>query len=254
MDNLLKRYQQYQESWASWYRYKLGVQIMVTQHQLGDDPLDVLDAASGNGLVSEYLLEHGHKLTLYDISHDMIEEARSRLAEPHQGRVAFFEVNLNEDLPDPGKQFDLVVMHHIIEYLDDPRETFRKLGAQTKPAGEMSLITLNPVSEVLRRIHFDASPQKAYENLSDLSYDARWFGEARMFTDTELSAMLNEAGWDVIDQRGMRIFSDYIDESLSDDEEYRAAMVRLELETSMQEPYRSIGRYRQWKCRRRPVE
>jgi hypothetical protein len=75
-----------------------------------------------------------------------------------------------------------------------------------------------------------------------------------MFTDTELSAMLNEAGWDVIDQRGMRIFSDYIDESLSDDEEYRAAMVRLELETSMQEPYRSIGRYRQWKCRRRPVE
>jgi hypothetical protein len=52
----------------------------------------------------------------------------------------------------------------------------------------------------------------------------------------------------------MRIFSDYTDESLSDEPEYRAAMMRLELETAHQEPYRSIGRYRQWHCRRKSQE
>jgi hypothetical protein len=49
----------------------------------------------------------------------------------------------------------------------------------------------------------------------------------------------------------MRIFSDYVDEKLSDEVAYREAMVRLEIETSSQEPYRSIGRYRQWQCRRK---
>jgi 2-polyprenyl-3-methyl-5-hydroxy-6-metoxy-1,4-benzoquinol methylase len=251
MENLLQRYQKYQESWASWYRYTLGTHIMMAQHQLDGDSVDILDAASGNGLMSEFLLERGHTVTLYDIAHEMIEEAQSRLAEPYKERVSFYEVNLNKALPDLGKQFDLVLMHHIIEYLDDPCETFRRLGVQATAVCEMSLITLNPVSEVLRRIHFDKSPQKAYANLTDLSYDARWFGKAQMYNDEELMAMLDDSGWDVIDKRGMRIFSDYTNESLSDDPNFRSAMIRLEMETSTQEPYHSIGRYRQWKCRRK---
>ena len=249
MGRLLRRYQQYQESLASWYRYELGFQTLMAQYPVDASPRTVLDAASGNGLVSELLLEHGHSVTLFDISVDMLEEAKSRLAEPYEGRVEFVEGDLNQPVPDLGKQFDLVVMHHIIEYLDDPRQAFRNLGMQTKPNGELSLITLNPISEVLRRIHFDNSPELAYQKLTDLSYDARWFGNAMMVSDEDLTAMLNESGWDVTDRRGMRIFPDYVDESLGEDEDHRAAMIRLELEVSAQQPYRSIGRYRQWQCR-----
>ncbi len=249
MDETLQQYLKYQKSWASWYRYQLAFLLMDEQHDVSDRELRVLDAAAGNGLVSERFLEQGHQVTLYDGSQAMIADAKNRLIERYGARAAFHVGVLNSDFPDWEKGFDLVIMHHIIEYLPDPTSVFKRLTAQVMLGAEMSLITINPVSEVLRRIHFDRSPQIASAKLFDLSYDARWFGDAQLYTDDELNTMLADAGWEVFDRRGMRIFSDYTDKKLSDDDAYRQEMVRLEVATSAKYPYRDIGRYRQWACR-----
>jgi S-adenosylmethionine-dependent methyltransferase len=182
----------------------------------------------------------------------MIEDARARLSDRFGDRVTFHVGNAEDTLPDWMTGFDLVLMHHVIEYLPKPVTILRQLAERVKRGGELSLITLNPVSEVLRRIHFDASPQLAYERLTSCCYDAQWFGDARLYTDDELAAMLSDAGWHTFDQRGMRIFFDYTDETLSDDENYRQAMLKLEMTVSGERPYRDISRYRQWACELQP--
>jgi S-adenosylmethionine-dependent methyltransferase len=247
----LGSFQNYQQSWASWYRYTLAMSLMEIQHDLSSRTLRILDAASGNGLISEALLKQGHSVVLFDISPDMIDAAKSSLANTYENKVSFYIGSLNDDFPQWEANFDLVIMHHIIEYLPDITPVFRKLAQQVKPGGMMSLITLNPVSEVLRRIHFDSSPAAALEKLNNLAYDARWFGDAQMYSDEELVTSLNEAEWDVVDRRGMRIFSDYIKDSYNDEPSFPQTMVELELKISGMMPYRDIGRYRQWACVRK---
>ncbi len=251
MASQLSSFQTYQDSWASWYRYQLATLLMEDQHQLSSRPLRVLDAAGGNGMITEHLLKQGHSVVLFDISPDMIGDAKARLADAYGDRVKFYVGSLTDDFPRWEADFDLVIMHHIIEYLPDITAVFRKLAAQVKSNGSMSLITINPVSEVLRRIHFDKSPQKALEKLNELSYDARWFGNAQMYTDDELATALQTAGWDIEDRRGMRLFPDYVDDKLNNDEAYRQAMIELELNVAGSTPYRDMGRYRQWACRRK---
>ncbi|MBC7811829.1 MAG: methyltransferase domain-containing protein [Burkholderiales bacterium] len=251
MNLQLGSFQKYQESWASWYRYVLAMSLMEVQHNLSSRKLRILDAASGNGVIAEPLLKQGHSVVLFDISPDMIDAAKDSLADTYKDTVSFYVGSLNDDLPRWEADFDLVIMHHIIEYLPDITPVFRRLAHQVKPGSSMSLITLNPVSEVLRRIHFDNSPVDALDKLNDLAYDARWFGNAQMYSDEQLTMSLNEAGWDVVDRRGMRIFSDYIKDSRSEETSFPETMLELELKVAGMMPYRDIGRYRQWACTRR---
>ena len=43
--------------------------------------IDVLDAGCGNGFYSEYMLNAGARVTTYDLSANMVEQARARLGE-----------------------------------------------------------------------------------------------------------------------------------------------------------------------------
>ena len=62
----------YQQSTASYLRYELAQSNLLLLHRL-DRPLRILDGASGNGLISAFLLERGHHVTMLDSNPDMLK-------------------------------------------------------------------------------------------------------------------------------------------------------------------------------------
>ena len=236
----------YQQSAAGRLRYELAQQNLAKLHDLSR-PLQVLDAAGGNGVNTEFLLRQGHTVTLLDSDPEMLQQANQWLAELNLlERCQLVEGTL-EGITDllPAEQFDLILCHHVLEYTDDSLHILKALQIVAAPTGELSLITLNPVSEVIRAIVFRRDPALARSKLTDLSYDARWFGQATLYPLEQITAWAEQSGWSLQDFRAIRVLADYIPEAELTEAGERA-LVHLENELAGLEPYRRFGRYLQF--------
>jgi len=236
----------YQQSAAGRLRYELAQHNLENLHDLSR-PLRALDAAGGNGTNTEFLLRQGHTVTLLDSDPEMLQQAHQRLAELNLlERCQLMEGTL-EGITEllPAGQFDLILCHHVLEYTDDSLPILKALQELAAPAGELSLITLNPVIEVIRAIVFRRDPALARSKLTDLSYDARWFGQATLYPLEQIMAWAEQSGWSLRDFRAIRVLADYIpEEELTKDREQE--LIRLEKELAGLEPYRRFGRYIQF--------
>ena len=236
----------YQRSAAGRLRYELAQQNLKELHDLSR-PLQVLDAAGGNGMNTEYLLRQGHTVTLFDSDPEMLQQAHRRLA----GLDLLERCQLVEGTLEGitelllAEQFDLILCHHVLEYTEDSLLILKALQEVAAPAGELSLITLNPVSEVIRAIIFRQDPALARSKLTDLSYDAKWFGQATLYPLEQITAWAEQSGWWLRDFRAIRVLADYIpEEELTEAREQE--VIRLEKELAGLEPYRRFGRYIQF--------
>ncbi|HID63929.1 MAG TPA: methyltransferase domain-containing protein [Anaerolineae bacterium] len=236
----------YQQSAAGRLRYELAQHNLENLHDLSH-PLQALDAAGGNGMNTEFLLRQGHTVTLLDSDPEMLQQAHRRLAELNLLERCQLVKGTLEGITEllPAGQFDLILCHHVLEYTDDGLSILKALQKVAAPAGELSLITLNPVSEVIRAIVFRRDPALARSKLTDLSYDARWFGQATLYPLEQITAWAGQSGWSLRDFRAIRVLADYIpEEELTRDRE--RDLIRLEKELAGLEPYRRFGRYIQF--------
>lgn len=234
----------YQRSVAGRLRYVLARQNIQKMHSFGRS-LNVLDAAGGNGVNAEHYLRQGHSVTLFDSDPAMLEQARSRLGDLLE-RCRIVEGSL-ERIVDllPARQFDLILCHHVLEYLEDGLRVLKALRKLASPAGELSVITLNPVSEVIRAVVFRQDPALAHSKLTDFNYDARWFGQANLYSLEQVIAGAEDAGWRLRDFRAIRVVADYLPEQEVTGDRERE-LFSLEEKLAGLEPYRRIGRYAQF--------
>ena len=239
-------YKEYQKTPSSRLRNRLAIEGISRLHGIRPG-LKVLDAAGGNGLISEHYLKNGQDVTLLDINPAMVEEARERLSAA--GLMSRCELVIGglDAAPDllPSSYYDLVLLHHVIEYLEDVPRVLAGLRRLVRSEAELSLITLNPVSEVIRAILFQRDAVGARVKLTDRRYDARWFGKARLYEREQLLTWAADAGWRLKDFRGVRILSDYIPDEIIDSA-LEADLVNLEIELGGRDPYRLFGRYLQF--------
>jgi S-adenosylmethionine-dependent methyltransferase len=246
VETTAEMFARYQQSTASRLRYELAQHNLEELHDLSR-PLRVLDAAAGNGMNTEFLSRQGHTVTLLDSDPEMLQQARHRLTELNLiERCQLVEGTLERTAELlPAKQFDLILCHHALEYTDASLHIFKGFQQVAAPAGELSLITLNPVSEVLRAIVFHRDPALARSKLTDLSYDAKWFGQATLYPLEQITDWAEQSGWSLRDFRAIRVLADYIpEEELTEVRERE--LTRLEKELASLEPYRRFGRYMQF--------
>jgi demethylmenaquinone methyltransferase / 2-methoxy-6-polyprenyl-1,4-benzoquinol methylase len=110
---------------------------------LGQDPLwrrflvtrlpphgQVLDVATGTGLVAAELLERGYQVTGLDQSPEMLEVARRRFG----GRVQLVEASATA-LPFTDASFDHLTFTYLLRYVDDPPATLAELARVVRPGG-----------------------------------------------------------------------------------------------------------------------
>ena len=248
-ESTAQRFARYQDSLASRLRYEQAQRNLAELHDLRR-PRRVLDAAGGNGLNTEFLLRQGHAVTLLDADPEMLRQARERFGGAGLlGRCEFQEGTL-EGMAGilPQGRFDLILCHHAIEYSKSPRQIFAAFRELASAGGEVSLITLNPVSEVIRAAVFRRDAALAREKLGDLRYDARWFGQAMLYPFEQIRAWAEEASLKLADFRALRVLADYIPEEQAAGQ--ADAVLALEHDLAAREPYRRFGRYLQFCLKR----
>jgi S-adenosylmethionine-dependent methyltransferase len=236
----------YQKSVTGRMRYVLAQQNILRLHSL-DRPWKVLDAAGGNGINTQWLARQGHSVTLLDSDPAMLRQAEQELEKVgllHQCQLVEGTLEKAPDLV-PARDFDLVLCHHVIEYLQNPNDLFTAMHRVSREGGELSLITLNPVSETIRAMVFRRDPKLARSKLVEQGFDAKWFGKATLYSYEQILGWGEQAGWQAIDFRAIRVLADYIPDDQYDEARERET-IALEEELSGLEPYRRIGRYLQF--------
>lgn len=100
---------------------------------------DVLDIASGDGVLAELLAPHARSVVCVDSGERVVEAARARLrpfrnVEVIQGDMHALELG--------RRRFDLVLLMHALTYTDRPAQVFAEAARVLKPGGRLLAATL----------------------------------------------------------------------------------------------------------------
>jgi ubiquinone/menaquinone biosynthesis C-methylase UbiE len=143
---------------------------------LGRRPVhNLLDLGTGTGRMLQLLAPRAGRAVGLDASHAMLSVARANLE-----RAGLTGVELRQgDIyapPLPRAGFDLVVIHQVLHYLDDPARAVREAAQLVAPGGRLLIVDFAPhaleflrESQAHRRLGFDREQVVSW--LSDASLD-----------------------------------------------------------------------------------
>ncbi len=103
--------------------------------RLPRDGGQVLDVATGTGLVAQALLARGFRVTGLDQSPEMLVRARERFGD----RVELVEGSADE-LPFDDASFDHLTFTYLLRYVDDPAATLAELARVVRPGGTIAML------------------------------------------------------------------------------------------------------------------
>ena len=150
---------------------------------VGDAPARaLLDLGTGTGRMLELLAPKADRAVGIDSSHPMLNLARLRVE-----RAGLRNVQLRQGdiyaLPVERDGYDLVVVHQVLHYLDEPARALREAARVLKPGGRLLIVDFAPhAEESLRTAH-------AHRRLG--------------FARADIDGFLREAGLDVLPGRDL---------------------------------------------------
>jgi ubiquinone/menaquinone biosynthesis C-methylase UbiE/DNA-binding transcriptional ArsR family regulator len=111
---------------------------------VGDRPLGrVLDVGTGTGRMLQLLADRADRAVGLDTSHSMLSVARANL---ERAGVANWELRQGDVHSPPldGASFDLVVIHQVLHYLDDPPRAISEAARLVAPGGRLLVVDFAP--------------------------------------------------------------------------------------------------------------
>ena len=210
-------------------------------------PLDILDAGCGSAYFSAAVACPEHCYDLCDISSAMLGQARQRFKTLPHIQAEFHQFPLQQIGVQLDKQYDLVLMHAVIEWLAKPREGLASIVSSVRPGGYLSFLFYNRHSLVYRHLIMGN-----YRRLNDR--DVKGFGG----TLTPISPLdpylveqwVEEEGLDIVCKTGIRTFFDYQTRDVKQGRSFEDTF-EMEHRYARQQPYMYLGRYIHFLCRKR---
>ncbi len=170
----------------------------------GNRPLQILDAGGGMGQISRWLAAMGHKITLCDISAAMLQIAdeENRKAGLHE-HIRLVHAPLQE-MPAilPGHQFDLILLHGVIEWMQIPSEALQLLTPLLKHGGLCSLLYFNRNKLVLQW-GINGQLEKA---ISGKPLNPRTLTPSNPLSESDILPTFATCGLKIVSKAGIRIF------------------------------------------------
>ncbi len=149
-------------------------------------PGSMLDLGTGTGRMLERIAPKFGRAVGVDANHAMLAVARANLEAAGLARVELRQGDIYA-LPFPRGSFDLVVIHQVLHFLDDPGRAVREAAAMLAPGGRLIVVDFAPHEmEFLRTEH-------AHRRLGfSRAQIAGWFAESGLACD--LSEEITLAG------------------------------------------------------------
>lgn len=199
---------------------------------LGSGPANVLDVAGGNGVEAVRLAALGHEVTVLDPAGAMLSTAietaevldvADRMHVVQAGALDAIELF-------GAHEFDVVLCHNLLHFVDDPREVLTAVIAPLRPGGILSVLGPNSDFDPMHAVVRELDPDQAVRSLAS---------EAPV---GEIVAMLAELGVEEVVRYGVRCVSDLLPD-VGDDPEFLADLERLELAMADRMPQLLTARF-----------
>jgi len=147
--------------------WEVTARTLVQLLELGD----VLDVASGDGVLAELLAPRARSIHCLDISQRVVDAGKERLR--NYTNVSFAAGDMHE-LPVADASFDTVLLTHALTYTRQPQTVFNEVNRVLRPGGQLLAATLQ------KHLHENAVVAYNHLNLG--------------FTDTQLRKFCIKAG------------------------------------------------------------
>lgn len=103
----------------------------------------VLDVGTGTGRMMQLLADRAERTVGLDSSHSMLSVARANLERAGVRNWELRQGDVHSPPLDPGS-FDLVVIHQVLHYLDDPGRAVAEAGRLVAPGGRLLVVDFAP--------------------------------------------------------------------------------------------------------------
>lgn len=100
---------------------------------------DVLDVASGDGVLAELLAPRARRIHCLDISQRVVDAGKERLR--NYPNVSFAKGDMH-DLPVADNSFDTLLLMHALTYTNEPQKVFNEASRVLRPGGRLLAATL----------------------------------------------------------------------------------------------------------------
>jgi SAM-dependent methyltransferase len=209
-------------------------------------PLHALDVGGGTGVVAIRLAQLGVDVTLLDSSQQMLEFAERGVREARVADRVRLKHGAATQLANffAGESFDAILYHNILEYVDDPSDALRAATELLRDSSSIvSVLVRQQAGEVLKAAIKDGDLGAAERNLTaEWAHESLYGGRVRLFSTESLQAMLNAASLAIIAERGVRVISDYLLQSVSRTAEYDR-IFELERNLGRRPEFAAVARY-----------
>jgi len=204
--------------------------------QLGT--MRVLDAGGGLGQMSHWFLSQGASVDYFDIASTMVETVAANFAPAiAQGQLTVAEHSITEAVYSPV--YDLVNVHAVLEWLDDPYDSLKSVLQWVKPGGYVGLMVYNKHLLMLRHL-MRGTLSRAMSG--DIGGDRTGLTPISPLDPSEVRHLLTAAGFELVCQAGVRTFSDLAEKTVIDWYQ-ETDQFAAELALCEQRPYCDLGRY-----------
>ncbi|MDU0355288.1 methyltransferase [Paraglaciecola aquimarina] len=215
-------------------RHELLLHHLAQHTSIAASRLQILDAGGGTGVMAESLLNMQHSLTLTDISQETLDIAADRL-----GRFDKLSILKSDILSLPQKQYDLVICHAVLEWVEKPKAVLEKLASLVKPHGFLSVSFFNRDAQLFGNM--------CYGNFDYVEQGMQVKNRVRLTPNNPLKPkdVLTEFAALPLSIKltaGIRCFHDYL-RDLDKQEKYYPQLKSLEIQYGDQEPYLWLGKY-----------
>jgi S-adenosylmethionine-dependent methyltransferase len=217
-----------------------------------DRRLNILDVGSGVGEASLRFAALGHRVTLLEPQACLLETAMERAREQALDRTADLRF-INERIENLEaclqEDFDLILCHETIEYVDDPLKALNIITRVLRPRGLLSLVFLNRYGLIMDKVLREGNVKEAMD-----AFDMEEFstplhrGKGHLYSDIELRMLLEPLGYNIEGEYGLLVFSEYIDCSLFEPGQCFKGMLELEERAGSEPHLKYVGKYTQLVC------
>jgi len=207
----------------------------------GDEPLHILDAGGGLAQMSQKLAAQGGKVSLCDISSEMLQLARKEIEKNGlKDQFRYIHSPVQELDGHLEEKADLVLFHAVMEWLAKPEQALKLLLEQVRPGGVASVMFYNHHGLVYKNVICGNIPHV----LQGMPHRKRFKLQPQKGLYPEhVYQWIEEAGFEICGKSGIRSFHDYIGNmEYMGDFQYEDVL-ELEKRLCRQEPYLSLGRY-----------
>ncbi|MFC0219163.1 ArsR/SmtB family transcription factor [Pseudochelatococcus lubricantis] len=145
------------------------------REMIGEQPFRaVLDLGTGTGRMLQLLGERAARAVGLDASHAMLTVARANLEQAGLSHVQLRQGDIHA-LPVERHSFDLVLIHQVLHFLDDPARAIREAAGALSPGGRLLIVDFAAHElEFLREKHAHRRLGFSHEQMSG------WLEEAEL--------------------------------------------------------------------------